>query len=222
MWLWKGSQCSAHTCTAGMRCCWILRMKVKYFENPLVCLLNGSTFWGQRRRQRQWSVRLRAPGLDEICLRICCGAVVVEITFQQRGGLEVKLLKRRASLLVEPRILRVFRPGDGTAYQLFILSRISEFVQAVYMWLVDQEKSCPFVRSVAGGCWTLPALSFVTNSVNNFYEKNFYLLRSGERNQLRWVGHLHTITPWHLLGNKIVYILMGGDPGHCWKIMSID
>lgn len=160
-----------------------------------MCLLNGSTFWGQRRRQRQWSVRLRAPGLDEICLRICCGAVVVEISFQQRGGLEVKLLKRRASLLVEPRILRVFHPGDGTAYQLFILSRISEFAQAVYMCLVDQEKSCSFVRSVAGGCWTLPALSFVTNSVNNFYEKNFYLLRSGETNQLRWVGHLHTITP---------------------------
>lgn len=68
--------------------------------------------------------------------------------------------------------------------------------------------------------WVLDSASAVI--CHQFCEKNFYLLRNGERNQLRLVGHLHTITPWHLLGNKIVYTLMGGDPGHCWKIMSID
>lgn len=81
-----------------------------------------------------------------------------------------------------------------------------------YLSLPSQIESCPFVRSVAGGCWTLPALSFVTNPVNNFYEKNFYLLQSGERNQLSWFGHLNTITPWHLLGNKFCVCPNGGRP----------
>ncbi|TWW56339.1 Plexin-A1 Semaphorin receptor NOV, partial [Takifugu flavidus] len=164
-------------------------------------------FWttSQRlRKGKQCTVNTVYSGDDVLLILtqdVVDRSVVVDTTLQHcvdigggaagladRGG----VLERRVRRIVETRNQEEqcgFRPGCGTADQLYTLSRVFEgpweFAQPVHMCFVDLEKAFDHVpRVVLWGVlreYLVPgpliravrSLPFVTNSVYNFYEQNF-------------------------------------------------